>query len=344
MYHPRLKGTHYEAGKHYAEILYKNGFRFPDSDEKVLSYGISCLPVLQDFYPEIVEEIKGFAEGCRTTFEQVSSFLLGIGVFNIPGQCSIFASWNGKEMIVGRNFDMLMAFKKYTEASLMALEGCNHYIGHSDVFIGKVDGINEKGLFAGMTLVPHKGKKPGLNFYFAIRYILEKCSTVEEGMEVLERFPSSVGANYLLADSSGAMAVVEKSPEACHVRKPLEGQNYIFCTNHFISEQMSFETSGMDWSWSKTGERCDTLAAKLAASEQMDLAQAVSILSDTKGHVCLNLKEHKFGTLFSIAANLNTLEILRAEGQPNRTSYKRDQRLSDLIQKKSKVQRSTQNV
>lgn len=34
MYHPRLKGNVYQAGKHYAEILYKNGFRFPKITEK----------------------------------------------------------------------------------------------------------------------------------------------------------------------------------------------------------------------------------------------------------------------------------------------------------------------
>lgn len=25
MYHPRLKGSHYEIGKHYGELLYKTG-------------------------------------------------------------------------------------------------------------------------------------------------------------------------------------------------------------------------------------------------------------------------------------------------------------------------------
>lgn len=36
MYHPRLKGNAYEAGKHYAEILYKNGFQFSKVTEEKL--------------------------------------------------------------------------------------------------------------------------------------------------------------------------------------------------------------------------------------------------------------------------------------------------------------------
>ncbi|TKH31805.1 hypothetical protein FC698_29150, partial [Bacillus cereus] len=51
----------------------------------------------------------------------------------------------------------------------------------------------------------------------------------------------------------------------------------------------------------------------------------------TKGHVCLNLKEHNFGTLFSVVANLNTLDINRAEGQPNRAKYISDRRLIDVV-------------
>ena len=68
----------------------------------------------------------------------------------------------------------------------------NKYLGHSDCFIGKVDGINQHGLFVGITAVPHEGIKPGLNFYFACKHVLENCSNVEEGINVLRSFPSSV--------------------------------------------------------------------------------------------------------------------------------------------------------
>jgi len=46
----------------------------------------------------------------------------------------------------------------------------------------------------------------------------------------------------------------------------------------------------------------------------MNLSIAKFIMSETKRHVCLNLKKHNFGTQFSIVANLNTLDINRAVG------------------------------
>ncbi|WP_338752764.1 C45 family peptidase [Bacillus sp. FJAT-52991] len=327
MYHPRLKGSSYEAGKHYASILYKNGFRFPKATEEKLAFGAACHPILAEFDPDMVKEIQGFAEGCHSTFAEVSSFLLSIGVFEPAGQCSIFAAFNGKETIIGRNYDMLFNLKKTTEASLVCLQGKNKYIGHSDCFIGKVDGINEHGLFVGITSVPHQEVKYGLNFYFAVRYILENCCTVEEGINVLKRFPSSTANNYLLADSTGKMAVVEVTLQEVRVRFP--ENDYIHCTNHHESDHVT-----ESWNWSKSKERFDTLDKQLKENVQkIDLLMAQAIMSETKGHVCLNLKEYQFGTLFSIAANLNTLEIHRAEGQPNRVKYIDDKRLVEAVHK-----------
>lgn len=327
MYHPRLKGNSYEAGKHYAEILYKNGFRFPIVTEEKLKYGESCKQILTDFDPHIVKEIQGFAEGCHSSFEEVSSFLLSIGVFELSGQCSIFSAYNGKEMFIGRNYDMLFNLKNITESSLVCFDDKNKYLGQSDCFIGKVDGINEHGLFVGISSVPHDGIKPGLNFYVAVKYILENCCTVDEGIDVLKRFPSSVANNYLLADPQGNMAVVEVTPNSYQVRLPTN--NYIHCTNHHESTSLT-----ESWDWSKSKERFETLDIRLKQNvKNMDLAIAQSIMSETKGHVCLNLKEQQFGTLFSVIANLNTLDIRRAEGQPNRAKYKSDRRLIDIVLK-----------
>ncbi|WP_128895851.1 C45 family autoproteolytic acyltransferase/hydolase [Longirhabdus pacifica] len=327
MYHPRLKGNAYEAGKHYGSILWKNGFVLPEVSEEKLRYGTSCIPILEDFDPHVVKEIKGFADGCQASYEEVCSFLLSLGVLQPSGQCSIFAAFNGDDMIVGRNYDMLFDLKKFTESSLVCYEDKHKYIGHSDCFIGKVDGVNEHGLFVGISSVPHVGVKPGLNFYFAVKYILENCSTVQEGIEVLQQFPSSVSNNYLLADKSGQMAVMEVSPDGYQVRKP-KG-HYIHCTNHHVNM-----ISPEGWNWSKSEERYATLDSRLKEEAgHMDVDIAQSIMSGTKGHVCLNLKQQKFGTLYSVVTNLNALQLFRAEGQPNKAKYILDERLNKSIAK-----------
>ncbi|WP_416149835.1 C45 family autoproteolytic acyltransferase/hydrolase [Salipaludibacillus sp. HK11] len=331
MYHPRLRGNYYAVGKHYGSILYKNGFRFPDVSKEKLEFGKESLPYLQNFYPEIIDEMIGFADACNVSCEQVSSFLLSIGIFDINAQCSIFASFQNDEMIIGRNYDMLLSVKKFTESSLICMENKLRFVGHSDVFIGKVDGLNEKGLFIGMTLVPSEETRPGINFYFAIRYILEHCQIVNEAIEVLRGFHTSLSNNYLVADKNGDMAVIEVGPNHFRVRTPNEDESYIVCTNHFVHQ-----TSQPNATWSRTAERNYTMINHLTRKENMREEKAKNIMSDSNGYVCLNLKEHNFGTLYSLVLNLNKLDILRAEGQPNRTKYKQDNRLNDEIRRSNK--------
>ncbi|UOE95214.1 C45 family peptidase [Alkalihalobacillus sp. LMS39] len=326
MYHPRLRGKYYDVGKHYGSILYKNGFVFPEVSKEKIEFGMESLPYLERFYPEIIEEIKGFSEASHTPYEQVSSFLLGIGVFDTTAQCSIFASFQNNEMIVGRNYDMLRNVKPFLESSLVCIENKYRYVSHSDVFIGKVDGLNEKGLFIGMTLVPEEKTRPGINFYFAVRYILEHCQNVNEAIKVLENFHSSLSNNYLIADQSGNMAVVEVGPNHFHVIRPDHGESFIVSTNHF-----THATSNPIASWSKTCERKTSMSQFLQEHETLSEQTAKQMMSDTKGHVCLHLNQYNFGTLYSLVLNLNNLTIQRAEGAPNRSKYKIDNRLKDEV-------------
>ncbi|WP_267888749.1 carcinine hydrolase/isopenicillin-N N-acyltransferase family protein [Bacillus weihaiensis] len=57
-------------------------------------------------------------------------------------------------------------------------------------------------MFIGMTLVTCEETRPGINFYFAIRYILEHCHNVNEAVEVLRGFHTSLSNNYLVADKN----------------------------------------------------------------------------------------------------------------------------------------------
>ncbi|PEE40839.1 C45 family autoproteolytic acyltransferase/hydolase [Bacillus pseudomycoides] len=334
MYHPRLRGTHYEMGKHYANILYKNGFRFPKVSEEKLAFGKQSHVLLKDFYPEFIEEMKGFAEGCHVTYEEVSSFILSIGVFEPEAQCSIFALYNGSEVIMGRNYDLILDLKKYTESSLVCPEDKHWYVGHSDVFLGKVDGMNEQGLAVAITLVQSEYKEVGLNFYVAVRKILENASTTEEAIHILREFPSSICNNYLLVDQLGDMAVVEKTPNNMFVRRPREDEDFIVCTNHFVSKEMKALQQNIDNDWSKSQDRYTYMEEQLRKNSQLNRESAQDILSNSKEHVCLNLKKYNFGTLYSVVYELNSLRIHRAEGQPNRCKYKEDKRLIEEIHKK----------
>ncbi len=334
MYHPRLYGDFYEMGLKYGKLLYdKAGFVIPKISKEKKDFGIASYHELQTFYPEVVEEIKGFAKGINDKPERLGAFLLSIGIFDTTGQCSVFAFRNDNTTIVGRNYDMLFDFKKFTESSLIAPKDKYAYISQSDVFIGRSDGINEKGLSVAMSFVNGTKVQPGVGFHFVIRKALENCSTTKQAIQIIQEAKVSSANNFLIADQSGDITVVESAPQKKVVRRPTKGEQFIYITNQFVTPEMkTFDRGKVEWS--KSAERYSSLQQRLAATQTMDLSQAKEILSDKC--ICLDLKKEKFGTIWSVVANLNELKIERAETKPKLTNYKPETRLDWWLKKKNK--------
>ncbi len=331
MYHPRLYGEFYEMGLKYGTLLYeKANFAIPTISKQKTDFGLKSYQDLKTFFPEVIEEIEGFAKGIKDKPEKLGAFLLSLGVFNSTGQCSVFAVKNNDSTVVGRNYDMLFDFKKFTESSLIAPKDKYAYISQSDVFIGRSDGINEKGLAVAMSFVNGTEIQTGISFHFIVRKILEDCENTKQAIELIQKAKVSSANNFLLADKNGEIAVVESAPQKSYVRRPEKNERFIYITNEFkTSEMLPYDRGGVEWS--KSTERYSGLKDNLMSVEKMDLEKAKEILSDKC--ICLDLKKEKFGTIWSVVANLNELEIERAETKPTPKNYKLETRLGWWMKK-----------
>jgi len=331
MYHPRLYGTFYEMGHKYGSLLEKNGFKLSEIPKEKTEFGIASYAELYNFYPELIEEIEGFAGAIHEKPEKLGAFLLSLISFDLTAQCSVFAVKDGNSVMAGRNYDMLYAFKKFTESSLIAPKNKYAYISQSDVFIGRCDGLNEKGLFVAMSFVNGTKIQPGISFHIIIRKVLENCQNVEEAIRVIQGANVSSSNNFLLADRMGNRAVVESAPQKSIVRKPEKGENFIFITNQFVTPEMApFDRGGV--AWSKSGERFNALQKHLEGNGPVTLQTVKDILSDNC--VCLDLKKEKFGTIWSVATHLNDLTLERAETKPKSHNFKPDTRLAWWLNKR----------
>ncbi len=334
MYHPRLYGDFYDMGYKYGNLLYKTAnFRLPEIDKRKKDFGLDCIADLKQFYPEIMDEINGFADGIKDHQDNVAAFLLSLVAFDYTGQCSVFAFKNKNSTIIGRNYDMPFTLKKFTESSLIAPTNKLSYISQSDVFIGRSDGINEKGLFVGMSFVDGVSIRPGVSFHFIIRKVLENAENTSQAIHIIKNANVSSSNNFIIADKVGDIAIVESSPEKSNVIRPINGQRYLHITNQFASEDMKpYDQGGV--SWSKSAERYQELTNLLGSIEYLNQDRAKEIVSNSC--VCLDLKKEKFGTIWSVVAELNTLSIERAESKPKRTNFKSETRLEWWL-KKSKL-------
>ena len=336
MYHPIVRGTYREMGRRYGTILHKHGFNLEKPSPEKLEFGKKSERELERVFPEVLEEIRGFAEGCHATYEDMMAFMLSVGAFKVQPMCSVFAAINGSDVVFGRNYDFYYSFKKFTESYLTIPKDRYMSIGHSDIFIGREDGVNEKGLAIAMTGVEDIIIKPGVNFPLMVRYVLDKCTNVEEAAKALSSVHFSSSSNYLLADRSGGLAVVEASPDKTLVRHPKNGEDSIVCTNHFVHPEMQ----AYEDLQARSGSNWDTLPRYTAITNALkkhrgnvDVKVAEEILSDHSGYVCSHQQKIKLGTIWSVAASLKELRIFRAEGHPCRTRFKEDMRLKKAIQR-----------
>ena len=333
MFHPRVRGTYYEMGHSYGAILYKHGFRVKGQRTEILEFGRKCEKEVKRVFPEILEEIQGFADACHASYEDLAYFILNIGASKNEPMCSVFAAHNGSDIVFGRNYDFFYRFKEFIESYLTCPKDGYWSMGHSDIFVGREDGVNEKGLAVAMTSVaPKKPVRPGINFSLATRLVLDKCATVKEAAKTLLNAHFTRTDNYLLADRESNMAVVEASQEKVRVRKPKEDEPFIVCTNHFLHPEMLNMEKQKERCWDSMPRYTTIYNALKQQNGKIDVKTAQKILSNHSGYVCSHQRNIKLGTIWSITATLKDPQISRAEGHPCRAKYKPDTRLNKAIQ------------
>jgi len=328
LFHPRLAGTYYEMGFKYGTILYKHGFRLQEQLSEKLSFARKCETEVNTVFPEILDEIHGFADGSHASYEHLVALILSVGAFKPPSACSVFAVSNGSYVLFGRNYDFYYRLKEHTESYLTRPLNGYCSVGNSDIFVGREDGVNEKGLAIGMTGVMPKEVKPGVNFVLLVRRILDKCDNVKDATKLLTSVDHVTANNYLVADREGNMAVVEACPHRARVREPEENAKFIVCTNQFMHSDMR-EMENVKERPPDSPKRYANIYEKLQQLKgKVTVRDAWRILSDHNGLVCSHLEEIQMGTLWSIIATLNKPSIYMAEGHPCSTKYKLDTRLN----------------
>lgn len=332
MYHPRLKGNHYEMGRHYGELLYKAGETLSEViriTEDQRAFSARCLPIYEKHLPDIMEEVRGLADGLKQKYEDVAGWLASLYCFESDHGCSVFAVKDDDHVYFARNMDMFPEFKKTSESVLYMPQGKNAFLAHSTAMISVEDGVNEHGLAVALTFLLPKTIKPGINGGFLVRYLLEECKTADEAVSLLRTLPISSSHNIVIADRSGELFVAECTPERVIVRKC---ERYAVATNHFVSSEME-KYNNDDPNWYHTEDRFQTLTTFLD-STKMDFAKVKELISGRYGFVCQYDKKLHFDTIWSVVYDLSSLYNEICEGNPSKGKYKFDNRLEWGLKKK----------
>jgi predicted choloylglycine hydrolase len=154
---------------------------------------------------------------------------------------------------------------------------------------------------------------------------------VEEAVKTLLNTSFATTNNYLLADKDGRMGVVEASPGKVRVRGPEVDHRYIVATNHFIHPEMLDMEDKAQRDQTSTSRYSAISEALGRQHGRIDAEAAQSILSSHEGFVCSHMDNIELGTLWSLTATLRQPRLYRAEGNPCKTEYEIDERLTWVI-------------
>ncbi len=223
-------GTYEEIGRAFGEWYQKQGFSPRPLTVEEQETARATLALYKDLYPGAVEQMRGIYAAYDLNLDDVSegipvwedwwSFLLPGVVYN--PFCSV--AFARPEMTddgharLGRNNDwasampqttLVFAYPAGAYPAVIMTVGAPSFTAF--------DGMNDRGLALGVAAVDAAGypsdTHPALIDLQVYRILLETCADVEEAIGVLQETPlvfsPEFGTHVLLADRSGASAVVE---------------------------------------------------------------------------------------------------------------------------------------
>lgn len=328
MMETRLAGDYRGMGREQGAVLKEAGFVPPPASAEKVAFARSCAAECERHVPELLEELEGVAEGGG--FERETLFALALALDAEPGCSAVALSGNlaaGGATLFGRNYDFFASFGEFAAVYETRPEGALASVGCSDVFLGREDGVNEEGVAVAMAYVGRREQRPGVMFHLAVRAILDRCRTTGEAVGFLEGIPHVRNHNFLVADRSGDLAVVEAGPRAVDVSRPDGGIAAI--TNHFRSERMA-TAEGTAGRSPDSERRLETLLGRLGSRRnrtdgRVSLGHLREILADRESGLCAEGRAADAGepivTLWSWTADLGNGGFRLAQGRPDRTPY-----------------------
>lgn len=332
MYHGRFRKSHYEAGYSFGNLLYKNrkniykNFASQITKERI-AFAEDCLPVYEKYYPEILEETRGLADGQKSRFEDFCTFLLGMYCFGFNSNCTCFAFKDNDNLIFGRNSDFLVELEKLYMNCLYKLNGVYAFNGNTTAFIEMEDGINEYGLAVGLTSVYPEIIKAGFNSGMLVRYLLEKCRTADEVIESLDVLPVASQQTLTVMDITGNCAVIECNCNHTEIIKPAGHEGFVVAANSFVSTEMKEYNNHSIDNWHSDERYLAACKALRENKNHFSTGLAKDILSGKHGFMCQYDRNKGADTVWSVIYDVRNKRIFRAEGNPSRKKFIEDTRM-----------------
>ncbi|MHA2362421.1 MAG: C45 family autoproteolytic acyltransferase/hydrolase [Candidatus Hodarchaeales archaeon] len=345
--HLILKGkTSYEIGQLQGEIFKKNT-QMPHKKSKFPRYKYftsarfnpkksgfqnfnQVLEMHEQYCPGLNDEIQGFADSLDVPVKSLAVYDFPFSTKNNCSQLVLLPSvTTDKHIIVARSYDW-----NYKEEDLRLctthVKGKYNHIGFSTLIFGRMEGLNEHGLCVNMTgggawNTPIKNKN-ALNFWIALRALLENCKTTREATDMLLEIPVWTSTNYVIADKSGHVALIEGIDCQYEVKEIdlTSTDQYLFSTNHYtMPELVKFNKYNIPWLINNSQTRVKTIESFLDKELPKISKKALKKLlsKEIPEGLCAPWQSDFFGTLWSTIFDVTDNRMEISFGPPSHNDW-----------------------
>ncbi|MGG5332625.1 C45 family autoproteolytic acyltransferase/hydolase [Enterococcus sp. AZ163] len=326
-----FQGDHYSIGRTFGTELKRNSLCLLDMipfelDEQRSQFIKTCLPVYQQYFPEILAEIQGIADGQEISVQPLQAALFGMYCLMPGSHCSSFIVKNRQGCFLGRNSDFLTFTEEQclnTSYTFTANEGFN-FLGNTTAFVEMEDGINQHGLSIALTSVAPYKVQAGLNVGMLLRLVLEKCRTVHEAAKLISEIPHAGSGTLVIGDAYAEGILVELSPNQTAIYSLDEAESYLIATNMFNTPGMIKHNRLPEDTW-RAEERYETMRKYLKEyAAEVDIKKAQQLLAGDYGFMCDYDRSTGKDTVWSCVYDLDSSQVYRAAGNPANSPFKKD--------------------
>ena len=310
-----------------ASIEYYTGMNWQKAVDRAKEY----IPFAESFYPDFVEELKGYAAGAKLAPEEVFAMacheLLSLKGFK--GCTDVVV--NGDVTADGR---VLAGHNEDWDASCLPMvvllrarpTGKPSFISTSYAGLLPSTGMNDRGIsLTGNALSPNDTRL-GIPKIFPVRKVLE-AKTIGQALEYATPKERASSYNNICSDRSGEVYSLEGSATDCACIYACDG--YLVHTNHYVAEKM------LKYEENPGAVTCSTIRYNRALrliKAQLGEVTVESMIGLFKDHVnrpdsiCRhrNRSLHPLDsceTIFSTIYDLKNLEVHVCRGNPCRGTY-----------------------
>lgn len=251
------------VAEHYWQVLQASPLAIPHREILKGIREIEAL-IVEHTGEAYLEEIRGIADGAGVTYDDIFvlncayDLMVSRGDPAVRGEkhsrferlasgCSSFVAWGratkGGRVIGTHNDDGPRYPGQFQVIRIVRPEEGFSFISPSMVGrLAQHSTMNSQGLLVVGTALDNGTKEhveeAGLPLSVIFRHLSQHCSTTAEAVQTLERLPLIVAGNYLFADRSRTVELIQATPLHRVSVKPEPGDQHVHVTNHALVEEI----------------------------------------------------------------------------------------------------------